>query len=432
MADLSYHYDPDRVVRSFHVGSDRSGSLVIVKFSLRTGAAETVHFQRETALWLYDRLQGAISSGRLVDRRLRRGAAGEDEPLVVEFLRAQPDLLHEDWDNCHGARTAAGIEFHEFSDGIGLVVTNRRLGRQSYTLPDQACQYLAGYLREIEPMLRATEVRKSITLDDIDQRTQAFQDYLEDVDARLRREGVAIHRRPLLAFRELARDGIQILIPSRLAKAVTDWFDARYGAKLAIDFSIGKSIAIIRGDPYVMRFPLILGQFDGIFDTTQILEGFTKELFAALTDDERTALVNLFVGQYEDFQFIDLLPKDLCSDLDVAVLEIVGRNPHYGVSKWSSLQFVEKVLKACITKGGRKPERTHDLRDLVSEASRHGRCPAVPDHLLRNIQCQPGVRYGEERVNLAQAVGALHAAIRVGRILCPALTDEKPFTTRLR
>ena len=95
------------------------------------------------------------------------------------------------------------------------------------------------------------------------------------------------------------------------------------------------------------------------------------------------------------------------------------------------MQFVEKLLKACIRKGGEKPKRHHDLSQLASEATHHG-CPEVPEYLIRNVQCPAGVRYGETGVTLTQAVGALHSAIKIGCIVAPRLVDEEPYTTPLR
>ncbi len=421
-----FRYDPDRLVTSFYVGCDRTGGSIVLKLALRSGRSETIHLDRSTAAWLFGHLDDAITSGRIVDRRVRRGEKIDEEAPVAGFLKDQPDLGSEDWDNLEGRRTARGIEVHECVDGLGMALTTDLFGCVSYTLPDQLALYLAEYLRD-----DSTHVgnRHLITFRDIEERTEAFLAYMEAIDRRLRGAGVSIPGRPILAFRELARDGLQIALPSELSRPILDWFEARYGTRLSVDWSIGRSILLIRGDPYVLRFPRIYGRFNGIVDVTAIAEGFTKELFAALSDDERTILVNLFVRQYECFRYIDLLAEDLKSSIDSAVFRVVGTNRHFGESKWASLQFVEKLLKQFIGKH-ENPSHHHDLRRLASRGQQLG-CGEVPEYLIRNIQCDAGVRYGESRVTVAQAVAALHAAIKVGRIMAPFVTDGVPLTTQL-
>ena len=429
MAAVQFRHDTTRIVSSLIMGTDPEVRLVVLKFLLGTGKTETIHFQRETALWFFEQLGIAAASGRFVDRRVRRDEARDEEPEVRTFLDTQPDLVAEDWENRGGKRTTRGMEFHEFADGLGLVLETGE-SRASYTLPDQACLYLREYLAEIEPLLKDGE-QVGIALRDIDEGTDAFRAHMAGIDERLRRQGVPIPNRPILALRELARAGIQIWSPTPSSKRIFDWFDQRYGKKLAVDFTIGRSIVLVRGDPYVVKFPLILGYFDGIISLTDLFEHFTVEMLAALSKDETAVLINSFASQYEDFRHIELLPRDLRSSLDAAVSRVVEINQHMGESKWASLQFVEKVLKAFIKKGGTRPPNIHDLRKLALLAEQLG-APAIPDVLVRNTECPAGVRYNEPRVTLTQAVGALHASIKIGALLSGPVTGQEPRTTALR
>jgi hypothetical protein len=82
---------------------------------------------------------------------------------------------------------------------------------------------------------------------------------MEDVDRRLREARTSIPSRPLLAFREIAKDGLTLAIGTSNphANLIDAWFKRRYGDRLLLDFNIGKAVVLIRGDPYVMRLPLI-------------------------------------------------------------------------------------------------------------------------------------------------------------------------------
>jgi hypothetical protein len=84
-------------------------------------------------------------------------------------------------------------------------------------------------------------------------------------------------------------------LPTPHADWVNDWFRQRYGDRLLVGFSIGNAVILVRGDPYVVRLPLILGKWDGTIDVTKTYDGMTKGLFADLPERDRTEMVNAFV-----------------------------------------------------------------------------------------------------------------------------------------
>ena len=49
-----------------------------------------------------------------------------------------------------------------------------------------------------------------ITFKDIEENSDTFRAYMEEIDARLRKLAVPIHDRPLRAFQEIARDGMSV------------------------------------------------------------------------------------------------------------------------------------------------------------------------------------------------------------------------------
>lgn len=261
-----------------------------------------------------------------------------------------------------------------------------------------------------------------ISLKDIEDSTPAFLAYMEEVDRRLRDAGVPIPGRPIVAFRELAKDGIKILmaapIPTPHADRIHAWFERRYGDRLKIDFSIGKAVILIRGDPYVVKLPLIYGKWDGIIDVTKVFDGMTKELFADLPNPARTDMVNSFKWMMDRFSVMQSLPVDVLSNLNTTVTQIMAQVPHYGEAKWAALQFAEKSLKEFIKAKGGEPRRTHDLTALLRNAELLGLQSGFWP-IISMIQCPASVRY-DGGVSLQDAVLAHHASID----LCAHIAQE--------
>src|SRR5215212_3445168 len=250
-----------------------------------------------------------------------------------------------------------------------------------------------------------------ITLLDIETASPSFLAYMEEVDRRLRDARTAIPSRPLLAFRELAKDGLTLPIggPNDHTKRVHEWFERRYGDRLLMDFSIGKAVVLIRGDPYVMRLPLIFGTWNGIVDITKTYVGMTKELFSDLAERDRAEMVTAFGWFLERFQNLSNLPPLITANIDTAILQMTAQAPHYGESKWASLQAAEKTLKEFIRRRKVHPPRTHDLTNLLRKAEDLG-LPRGYWPMLALMQCDAGVRY-ENNVTLDQAAIAHHASI---------------------
>jgi hypothetical protein len=230
---------------------------------------------------------------------------------------------------------------------------------------------------------------------------------MEDVDRRLREARTSIPSRPLLAFREIAKDGLTLAIGTSNphANLIDAWFKRRYGDRLLLDFNIGKAVVLIRGDPYVMRLPLVYGKWDGVVDVTKTYVGMTKELFADLPERDRSEMVTAFVWFFERFGKINNLPRLVTANIDTAILQMTSQTSHYGESQWASLQSAEKTLKEFIKRRKGSPPRTHDLTKLLLQAERLG-LPGGYWPVLATIQCDPAVRY-DNNVTLDQAVLAI-------------------------
>ena len=61
-----------------------------------------------------------------------------------------------------------------------------------------------------------------ITFKDIEENTPRFNAYMEEIDLRLRQAKVPIPGRPLNAFREIAKDGMRIIIGGALPTPYAD------------------------------------------------------------------------------------------------------------------------------------------------------------------------------------------------------------------
>jgi hypothetical protein len=150
---------------------------------------------------------------------------------------------------------------------------------------------------------------------DILNKTESFKEFMENLDAQLIRDSIPIPNRPIHAFARIADAGITMIFAGgtkdECGEIVHDWFTDRYGKKLNIDFSIGRSIVLIRDDPYVMKIPLILGEWDGIVEVEKTFEGFTKSYFAALKEKELDNIISLFANHKKSFEQIDRLPSDV-------------------------------------------------------------------------------------------------------------------------
>lgn len=106
-------------------------------------------------------------------------------------------------------------------------------------------------------------------------------------------------------------------------------------------------------------------------------------------------------------------------NLSAAVEHLTHQNPQYGESKWASLQMSEKVLKAAIELGGGSFTKTHKLADLFDQATTLG-ISGDWGPLQQEIQCSPGIRYGEEQCDRRQAQEAHHASLQLLNMLVKA------------
>jgi hypothetical protein len=288
----------------------------------------------------------------------------------------------------------------------------------------------------------------------------AFLAMMEQVDKKLQAEGVPIYARPLHAMSEVGRlTKMDFLICSPHAKAIkgrfdyltlgahiNEWYETRYGDRLKLHLGPGSVALLIRGEPWRMFLPRIYGtvHFTCVSDLEKYrnvprvsrgkpivanilnnIEKFSAGLAAMLSLTERKQILVFFLASMETHGRLEKVldkpyVKEAKADLESSVSRIFSCPPQYGLSKWASLQFIEKLLKSFLELKNTPIPKHHDLTKIAQEAEKVGLRP-VSRQLLASVQCSAGVRYGEVTVTLTEAMAAHHAALYLCRHLAPEI-----------
>lgn len=271
---------------------------------------------------------------------------------------------------------------------------------------------------------------------------------LKDIDEEMRAGNINIPARPMVALSKLStRYQIAIDMSSEVADRVFGWFDKLYGERLQIGLLLGVTVVVIAGDIYKMTLPVMFGTSGFVFDMGPpqrniLLQGrevvlsnitnYVQGLTPARTQSMSLSECNGIVGWFGNAA---VARSSICSvrypefvgearaELDTSVEHLLSRPPQFGLSRWASLQAVEKFLKAFIKERGGRVRPIHKLDDLAREAEGLG-LTAVDRTTIASIQCTAGVRYGTEPSTLQQAIAAHQAAT----VTCGAVAAE--FTNR--
>jgi hypothetical protein len=274
-----------------------------------------------------------------------------------------------------------------------------------------------------------------------------FADLMESLDRRLVAEGIAIPGRPLKAICEIGKEhGVPLPITSPIpgtahesyqywpfTQRVYTWYDQRYGNRLKLDMGPGRMAFLLRGDPWIFRFPLFYGEWvffairkqtclpdvqpggPGGYNVLDSIVDFPDGLRASLTEVELSVIQTLFISGYTALSLLDghshiELIRSARSDAATTVDHCMRGKADYSLSKWSSLQMAEKILKAALASSGNTYPPTHDL-DKLSALCTRAQLAFNVEHLVDNIRCKPGIRYQEEMTDLEGAILAHHAAL---------------------
>ncbi len=266
---------------------------------------------------------------------------------------------------------------------------------------------------------------------------------LEEIDRIFSESNVPIHQRSIKAVVEFGkRCNLSLPIVTAdlninhpdypkqneyITNAIHDWYEEKYGELLNIDFSLGKTIVEVSGNPLVLNLPKIFGRAVIVWDINKepstgnndlkknepvevnvidSIRGMTRVLAKDTTKNESKRIVQWFVLAMDVYEFLSSMRDNNLlmqarSDLLTSVQHIDSQLGVYGQSKWSSLQTCEKFLKALISSQGNTFQKHHNLSKLATLA---GLTSSDDSRYIQNIQCSPGIRYGEEQTDIEAAV----------------------------
>jgi hypothetical protein len=288
-----------------------------------------------------------------------------------------------------------------------------------------------------------------------------FNNLMEEVDNVLKKENVPIHARTIRAMPIIGKrfkvnflispaHGItsrNVFTSYNMATHVDEWYQKKYGDRLKIRFGPGEVAILLKGDPWKIYLPEIYGQVRLVCDpdiekyknvpkigvggarpTLNIfncVENITSAYAQTLSKEDMHYLMGFFnlslstLQRLRDIQGKTYL-REALSDLNSAVSHIFCSPPHYGQSKWSSLQFIEKLFKCYLNSINMSVPRTHDLLTVAKIAENQG-LKNIDFKILAHIECSPGIRYGEINATLDDAIRAHESSIKIAHALSIAI-----------
>ncbi|MEG3435738.1 HEPN domain-containing protein [Pannus brasiliensis CCIBt3594] len=282
---------------------------------------------------------------------------------------------------------------------------------------------------------------------------------MEDIDREMANEGISITARPFMAGLKITKryDIVLNALPPRrphqhgcfdpleISIRVHNWIERRYGDRLKVPFRIGQVVCPLRGDLFVINCPTIYGavhficepqnlgkQYENIginqppiSNIINFVEDLTLDFASSLSTEEFIKIYVAFMsgmGAYlslKAIQDIDYI-NEANGDFNAAVFHLMEHRSQPGLSKWSSLQAVEKLLKSYIALQGGSIKRTHSLRELSNQAKNLG-LPEIPQQYIEDIQCLAGVRYGEITVLINDAVKAHLLSLEICEVVAQCI-----------
>jgi hypothetical protein len=203
-----------------------------------------------------------------------------------------------------------------------------------------------------------------------------FEQIMEQIDGELRGQAVPVHARQLRGWLMIAQRyelvGLRLSPLQHSARPnvysgddltahIMSWFKRRYGEQLNIDYSVGHTILVIRGDAYRVRLPRIYGRVRLLCDpahhreayypnvalapeivTVNVLDSINAlqpGLSSALCHDELASILSTVKDHLEKFARIEQMPEDTTDlrrsalgDLRSSVDSIVRVPPDFGPS----------------------------------------------------------------------------------------------------
>jgi HEPN domain-containing protein len=221
---------------------------------------------------------------------------------------------------------------------------------------------------------------------------------------------------------------------SSLSGHIHDWYDRRYGKRLNIDLSPITFPTLIRGDLYLVRVPLLVGQVllfvdrgksqlgaaSGACNLMDWVCDLSEEIRNILSDGECNDISkDCYEALHQSRCWSDAgKPFHTATRADLRLSASLAVEGNYGLSRWHSLQAAEKALKAYIRFKGANPKRTHDLHTLARAAGDVG-FAELPAALIETARCNAEVRYSQA----GSVPSNCYQANRAARLICTAVAN---------
>lgn len=287
---------------------------------------------------------------------------------------------------------------------------------------------------------------------------------MERVDQRLAAEGVAIPHRQMKAVMLVGNEyGLALPFGPPLpgvqhpafqhwwvTQRIYEWFRRRYGESTKTDFSVGRTVLMLRDDKWVMQIPRAYGrvQFEvsrtpnnaarqaaqmGInplrYNVLDGIENLPDGLRKTLTDDELASTMDHFMLAFHALTGIEALtdvPLVAAAQSDIAacVHHITAPHEDFMNAKWSALHATEKLIKAAMESAELGFDYTHALKKLAS-AARAGGLKIEIDDLVDSLRCTPSIRYHEETASLQEAIAAHRASLEAATRIVPLIDSKR-------
>jgi hypothetical protein len=282
---------------------------------------------------------------------------------------------------------------------------------------------------------------------------------LIEIDEQLRASNSNLFGREILGWGIFCQKfNLTMAMHDPLATRIFDWFSRQYGDRLKGDLDFGKTVAQIRHDVYPLRLPRLYGTAFVHCDPTLsketfgpeltvnsggvktnllgCLQGVTPAFIQSLTDKECIDLLEVYrrgVVGYSRMSDCQGAPysKEALDDLHQSARHITDHNPNYGLSRWASLQAVEKVLKSFIEQRGKTFDKDHKLAKLAGVAVSAG-LPAPDPQLLAKVHCTADVRYASAVVSKTESLEAHYAALAMCAEVATLLKPQSGWITETR
>ena len=274
-----------------------------------------------------------------------------------------------------------------------------------------------------------------------------FEALMAQIELQLVADGIDIPSRPIFAMMQVSkqfkiqlRGGPQteLSTPQEIqeieyAEAIHRWYEQNYNIRLNESKGPLRTALLVDGDLYSLNIPWQIGHVRYIStrewlpnprisgrpvtaNVVQFLQEITPARAKRLSDKSLKEIAGAFEIAYPAAYTLTRSSHKLISiargDIETAVANLMAIEQRYGESRWASLQAAEKIMKAAIELKGGKFRHTHILQELYDQLAGAGISFDAKSQIA-NLQCSPGIRYGEDTSTRAQALLAHRSSLEL-------------------